>query len=89
MERHARAVSAAAPSTELFLRAEDCAGYAVAAVAAVLVLYPVFYLLQAAFDTGDPQTRPPTAYGLDNFAGPAQLSADHAQHADGVVRRDT
>lgn len=33
----------------------------------MLVLYPVFYLLQAALDVGDPQTRPPTAYGLDNF----------------------
>jgi iron(III) transport system permease protein len=44
------------------------AGFGVAAIAAVLVLYPVFYLLQAALDVGDPQTRPPTAYGLDNFA---------------------
>jgi len=47
--------------------AQRLAGYGVAAVAAVLVLYPVFYLLQAALDVGDPQTRPPTAYGLDNF----------------------
>ena len=47
--------------------AQKIAGYGVAAVAAVLVLYPVFYLLQAAFDVGDPQVRPPTAYGLDNF----------------------
>jgi iron(III) transport system permease protein len=47
--------------------AQRLAGYGVAAVAAVLVLYPVVYLLQAAFDVGDPQTRPPTAYGLDNF----------------------
>jgi iron(III) transport system permease protein len=45
------------------------AGYGVAAVAAVLVLYPVFFLLQAALDVGDPQVRPPTAYGLDNFNG--------------------
>jgi iron(III) transport system permease protein len=45
------------------------AGYGVAAIAALLVLYPVFFLLQAAFDTGDPEARPPTAYGLDNFAG--------------------
>ncbi|MEA2886371.1 MAG: iron(III) transport system permease protein [Bradyrhizobium sp.] len=43
------------------------AGYGVAAVAAVLVLYPVFFLFQAALDVGDPQMRPPTAYGLDNF----------------------
>jgi iron(III) transport system permease protein len=38
-------------------------------VAAVLVLYPVFFLLQAALDVGDPQVRPPTAYGFDNFNG--------------------
>lgn len=50
------------------LFAPRIAGFAVATVAAVLVLYPVFYLLQAALDVGDPQTRPPTAYGLDNFA---------------------
>ena len=66
MERHARAVSAAVSSTEFF-SAPKIAGYGVAAVAAVLVLYPVFFLLQAALDVGDPQTRPPTAYGLDNF----------------------
>ena len=59
-------MSAAVSSTELF-SAPKIAGYGVAAVAAVLVLYPVFYLLQAALDVGDPQTRPPTAYGLDNF----------------------
>jgi ABC-type Fe3+ transport system, permease component len=59
-------VSAAASSTES-VSAQKIAGYGVATVAAVLVLYPVFYLLQAALDVGDPQTRPPTAYGLDNF----------------------
>jgi iron(III) transport system permease protein len=66
MERHAGAVSAAVSSAGLF-SAPKIAGYGVATVAAVLVLYPVFYLLQAAFDVGDPQTRPPTAYGFDNF----------------------
>jgi iron(III) transport system permease protein len=45
------------------------AGYGVAAAAAVLVLYPVFFLFQAALDVGDPQVRPPTAYGFDNFSG--------------------
>jgi len=45
------------------------AGYGVAAVAAVLVLYPMFFLLQASLDVGDPQARPPTAYGFDNFNG--------------------
>ena len=49
--------------------AQKMAGYGVAAVAAVLVLYPVFFLLQAALDVGDPQVRPPTAYGFDNFNG--------------------
>jgi iron(III) transport system permease protein len=67
MERHARAVSAAVSSAESF-SAQKIAGYGVATVAAVLVLYPVFYLLQAALDVGEPQTRPPTAYGFDNFA---------------------
>ena len=59
-------MSAAVSSTEFF-SAPKIAGYGVAAVAAVFVLYPVFFLLQAALDVGDPQTRPPTAYGLDNF----------------------
>ena len=44
-------------------------GALVALVAGILVLYPVFFLLQAALDTGDPEARPPSAYGLDNFAG--------------------
>jgi iron(III) transport system permease protein len=47
--------------------AQKVAGYGVAAIAAVLVLYPVYFLLQAAFDVGDPQVRPPTAYGVGNF----------------------
>jgi iron(III) transport system permease protein len=49
--------------------AQKMAGYGAAAVAAVLVLYPVFFLLQASLDVGDPQVRPPSAYGLDNFGG--------------------
>ena len=40
----------------------------VGAVAAVLVLYPIAYLIQASLSVGDPQARPPDAYGLDNFA---------------------
>jgi len=36
--------------------------------AAVLVLYPIAYLLQASLSVGDPQARPPEAYGLANFA---------------------
>ena len=40
----------------------------VGGAAAVLVLYPIFFLLQASLSVGDPQARPPDAYGLDNFA---------------------
>ena len=43
-------------------------GGGVALLAAACVLYPVYFLLQAAFDVGDPDVRPPTAYGFDNFA---------------------
>ena len=57
------------PSARSLISAQKLAGYGVAAVAAVLVLYPVFFLLQAALDVGDPQVRPPTAYGFDNFNG--------------------
>jgi iron(III) transport system permease protein len=60
---------AAVPSARSPISAQKLAGYGVAAVAAVLVLYPVFFLLQAALDVGDPQVRPPTAYGFDNFNG--------------------
>src|ERR1043165_2988426 len=45
------------------------AGALVAVSAGLLVLYPVAYLLQAALNTGDPEARPPTKYGFDNFAG--------------------
>src|SRR3954454_11590242 len=45
------------------------AGAVVAIIAGLLVLYPVAFLLQAALNTGDPEARPPTEYGLDNFAG--------------------
>jgi len=48
--------------------AQAIAGMVVAAIVGVLVLYPIFFLLQAALDVGDPDVRPPTAYGLDNFA---------------------
>jgi iron(III) transport system permease protein len=43
-------------------------GGGAAIVAAIFVLYPIFYLLQAALDVGDPNIRPPSEYGLDNFA---------------------
>ena len=35
--------------------------------AAVLVLYPIFYLIQASLSVGDAQARPPEAYGLGNY----------------------
>src|ERR1044071_9234379 len=35
---------------------------------AVLVLYPIAFLIQASLSVGDPQARPPEAYGLANFA---------------------
>ena len=40
----------------------------VVAMVAGLVLYPMFYLFQAALDVGLPDARPPTAYGIANFA---------------------
>jgi iron(III) transport system permease protein len=60
---------AAVQSARSPISAQQIAGYGVAVVAAVLVLYPVFFLFQAALDVGDPQARPPTAYGFDNFNG--------------------
>ncbi|WP_158927176.1 iron ABC transporter permease [Acidisphaera sp. S103] len=42
-------------------------GIAVIGVVAAFVIYPVYYLVQASLDVGDPEVRPPTAYGLDNF----------------------
>jgi iron(III) transport system permease protein len=51
-----------APSTQTFV------GLSVAVLAAVFVLYPIYYLVQASLDVGDPDVRPPTAYGFDNFA---------------------
>src|SRR3954468_7007633 len=50
------------------------AGLVVAVAAGVLVLYPIFYLVQAALDVGDPDVRPPTAYGLGNFEALPQYS---------------
>src|SRR5947199_7709443 len=45
------------------------AGALVAILAGLLVLYPVAFLLQAALNTGDPEARPPTEYGFENFTG--------------------
>jgi len=53
----------------LTLSPQALVGALVAIAAGLLVLYPVGFLLQAALNTGDPEARPPTQYGLDNFAG--------------------
>src|SRR5216110_1394048 len=53
----------------LSFSAPALAGALVAVVAGLLVLYPVAFLLQAALNVGDPEARPPTEYGLENFAG--------------------
>src|SRR3954464_4970886 len=50
------------------------AGIVVTGLAALLVLYPIFYLVQAALDVGDPEVRPPSAYGLGNFEALGQYS---------------
>ena len=42
--------------------------------AAVLVLYPIAYLIQASLSVGDPQARPPEAYGVENFTGLGRYS---------------
>ncbi len=47
--------------------AQTIAGMLLAAIVGILVLYPIFFLLQAALDVGDPDVRPPTAYGFGNF----------------------
>ncbi len=47
---------------------QTVAGMVAILVTGAFVLYPLYYLLQAALDVGDPEVRPPTAYGLGNFA---------------------
>lgn len=49
------------------LSGQAAVGGTVALLAAALVLYPVFFLFQAAFDVGEPDVRPPTEYGFGNF----------------------
>src|SRR3954467_4064304 len=53
----------------LSFSAPAIAGALVAVIAGLLVLYPVASLLQAALNVGDPEARPPTEYGFENFAG--------------------
>jgi len=40
----------------------------IVALVAGVVLYPIYFLLQASFDVGDANVRPPSAYGLANYA---------------------
>ncbi len=47
---------------------------ALAGLCAGRVLYPIFYLFQAALNVGDPQARPPVQYGLANFVGMLQYT---------------
>src|SRR5215213_8221456 len=57
------------PSMRFVKSPQALAGALVAIIAGLFVLYPVAFLLQAALNTGDPEARPPTEYGLENFAG--------------------
>ena len=68
MERHAWAIGV----RDLFrfkagFAGQWAAGIFVTIVVGILVLYPIYFLLQAAFNVGDPDVRPPTEYGLGNF----------------------
>ncbi|MDQ8727222.1 iron ABC transporter permease [Bradyrhizobium sp. LHD-71] len=36
-------------------------------VVAALVLYPIYYLIEASLTISDPNVRPPTAFGFDNY----------------------
>jgi iron(III) transport system permease protein len=64
-------ITAATTTTRPWARlpsVQTAVGIAVIGATAAFVIYPVYYLLQASLDVGDPEARPPTAYGLDNFA---------------------
>src|SRR6478752_7742282 len=50
-----------------FLSLQEVVMATLIVVTAVLVLYPIYYLVQASLAIGDPNVRPPEAYGLDNF----------------------
>lgn len=49
------------------LSGQSLIGAGVIGVVGLFVLYPIYYLLQASLDVGEPDVRPPTAYGFDNF----------------------
>ena len=46
----------------------------VGGAAVLVVFYPIVYLIQASLSVGDPQARPPEAYGLANFVDLARYS---------------
>jgi iron(III) transport system permease protein len=48
-------------------RGETLASVGVALLCVALVVYPLFFLLAASINVGDPQTFPPTELGFDNF----------------------
>jgi len=48
---------------------QTIASVLIGGLAAVLVLYPIFYLIQASLNVGDPQARPPQEYGFANYGG--------------------
>jgi ABC-type Fe3+ transport system permease subunit len=48
--------------------AQTAVGTLVIVVTAAFVVYPIYYLIQASLDIGDPEVHPPTEYGFDNFA---------------------
>ena len=61
-------LSRSPPGVSRAFSGQTVAMTAVIIVVAVFILYPIYYLVQAALDVGVPDVRPPTAYGLDNFA---------------------
>ena len=58
----------APPASARVVSAQWLAMAFVVLATALFVLYPIYFLVQASLDVGAPDTRPPTAYGLDNFA---------------------
>ena len=46
----------------------------VGGAAVLVVFYPIVYLIQASLSVGDPQARPPEAYGLANFVDLARYA---------------
>ena len=61
-------LSRSPPGVSRAFSGQTVAMTAVIIVVAIFVLYPIYYLVQASLDVGAPDTRPPTAYGFDNFA---------------------